>query len=242
IKGKIEACIQKYMSMEQTMTYLHENHQIYPPLVTAIWERLQRDNPDFFKEYNKRCEVARQIATFNDLLAQQVYLMQKFREIELSTTAPVTQLQKPNCQLHHHDQLNHHHQDQIHDQWIAQLQKPNRQLHHHDQLNHHHDQDQMHDQWIESTDYTYTEKLISPLIDPSLIAAPPQSEPYAYSFGYCNDFEGLSFENFARDLDQQPQNLLMERQELYYPQEDQFATFLLPKQLPEYETWNNLDF
>lgn len=53
-----------------------------------VWEHLQRDSPDFFKEYYKRCELARQIAKFNDLLAQQEGMMQKFREIELSTTAP----------------------------------------------------------------------------------------------------------------------------------------------------------
>ncbi|KAF3521900.1 hypothetical protein F2Q69_00046602, partial [Brassica cretica] len=52
------------------------------------WERLQEGNPDFFEEYYKRCEVARQIAAFNDLLAQQVDLMHKLREIELSNVAP----------------------------------------------------------------------------------------------------------------------------------------------------------
>lgn len=54
----------------------------------AVWERLQEGNPDFFEEYYKRCEVARQIAAFNDLLAQQVDLMHKLREIELSNVAP----------------------------------------------------------------------------------------------------------------------------------------------------------
>ncbi|CAH2036260.1 unnamed protein product, partial [Thlaspi arvense] len=86
---KIEICIKKYMNLEQTMTYLHENHQITHNNTRTIWERLQRGNPDFFKEYYKRCEVARQITQFNGLLAQQVYLMNKFREIELrDTTAP----------------------------------------------------------------------------------------------------------------------------------------------------------
>ncbi|KAF8046446.1 hypothetical protein N665_3694s0002 [Sinapis alba] len=69
-------------------------------LYYAVWEILQKDDPDFFKEYNKRCEVARQIATFNDLLAQQVDIMHKLREIELSNDAPVTQLQQPIDQLH----------------------------------------------------------------------------------------------------------------------------------------------
>ncbi|KAG2304998.1 hypothetical protein Bca52824_033649 [Brassica carinata] len=103
------------MSLEQTITYLHENYYIDHVITSSIWEILQKDNPDFFKEYNKRCEVARQIATFNDLLSQQVDLMHKLREIELSHVAPVTQLQQPIDQLHHHL----HHQDHIYDQWIA---------------------------------------------------------------------------------------------------------------------------
>ncbi|EFH70471.1 hypothetical protein ARALYDRAFT_891884 [Arabidopsis lyrata subsp. lyrata] len=43
------------------------------------------DSPNFFNEYNKRCELARQIAKFNDLLAQQKDL------IDLSTSTPGTQ-------------------------------------------------------------------------------------------------------------------------------------------------------
>ncbi|RID56945.1 hypothetical protein BRARA_F00356 [Brassica rapa] len=88
IKDEIERCIKKYMNLEQTITYLHEKYHIHHVITSAIWERLQEGNPDFFEEYYKRCEVARQIAAFNDLLAQQVDLMHKLREIELSNVAP----------------------------------------------------------------------------------------------------------------------------------------------------------
>ncbi|KAH0872332.1 hypothetical protein HID58_069694 [Brassica napus] len=88
IKDEIERCIKKYMNLEQTITYIHEKYHIHHVITSAIWERLQEGNPDFFEEYYKRCEVARQIAAFNDLLAQQVDLMHKLREIELSNVAP----------------------------------------------------------------------------------------------------------------------------------------------------------
>ncbi|CAL9218303.1 unnamed protein product [Arabidopsis halleri] len=155
------------MSLEQTMTYLYDHNQILHHITATIWDHLQRKSPNFFNEYNKRCELARQIAKFNDLLAQQKDL------IDLSTSTPVTKLQKPND---HHDD-----QDQVHDHWfesddfadiedafpslidpvaapVTNLQKPN-------------DQDQICDQWINGSND------LASFIDLSLFAETPQSDP-----------------------------------------------------------------
>uniref|UniRef100_A0A0D3CPJ5 Uncharacterized protein n=1 Tax=Brassica oleracea var. oleracea TaxID=109376 RepID=A0A0D3CPJ5_BRAOL len=193
-------------------------------LAQVIWERLQEGNPDFFEEYYKRCEVARQIAAFNDLLAQQVDLMHKLREIELSNVAPVTQLQQPIDQFHHHnDQVNHHH--------------------------HHHHQDHIYDQWIASNDFAYIENSVSSLIDASWIAAPPQSN----IFNYGTDFQDMmSIEQFTRELDQQQQILqlksqqpehLTDQQVEYCPQKHDYTT-LPVQQVPAQSlaSLNSLDF
>ncbi|CAF2081650.1 unnamed protein product [Brassica napus] len=225
IKDEIERCIKKYMNLEQTITYLHEKYHIHHVITSAIWERLQEGNPDFFEEYYKRCEVARQIAAFNDLLAQQVDLMHKLREIELSNVAPVTQLQQSIYQFHHHnDQVNHHHQ-------------------------HHHHQDHIYDQWIASNDFAYIENSVSSLIDASWIAAPPQSN----IFNYGTDFQDMmSIEQFTRELDQQQQILqlksqqpehLTDQQVEYCLQKHDYTT-LPVQQLPPQSlaSLNSLDF
>ncbi|CAH8255091.1 unnamed protein product [Arabidopsis lyrata] len=204
VKEKIEWCIQKYMSLEQTMTYLYNHDKILHHITATIWEHLQRESPNFFDEYNKRCELARQIAKFNDLLAQQKYL------IDLSTSAPVTKLQKLND---HHDD-----QDKVHDQWfvsddfadiedafpslidpvaasVTKLQKPN-------------DQDQICDQWINGTnDLASIGEIVSSLIDPSPLAETPQSDPPTTGLRYDIDSDDSIFEQWARDLEDTQQRM-----------------------------------
>ncbi|AEE32461.1 Plant protein 1589 of unknown function [Arabidopsis thaliana] len=179
VKEKIERrCIQKYMSLEETMTYMYDHDHIPKHITATIWEHLQRENPNFFKEYNKRCELVRQIVTLNDLLAQQIDLMQRLSQLDVGTTAPVTKLQEPND--HHHDEV------QTLEQWLEtngfaniedtflclsdlvdapEVQKPK-------------DKDQSCDQWINgSNDLASIEETVSSLINPSPFAETPQSEP-----------------------------------------------------------------
>ncbi|CAL9218301.1 unnamed protein product [Arabidopsis halleri] len=185
------------MSLEQTMTYLYDHDHILHHITATIWNHLQRESPNFFNEYNKRCELARQIAKFNDLLAQQKDL------IDLSTSAPLTKLQNPND---HHDD-----QDQVHDHWfesvdfadikdvfpslidpvaapVTNLQKPN-------------DQDQIYDQWINGSND------LASLIDPSLFAETPQSDPPTTGLRYDIDSNDSVFEKWARDLEDQQQRM-----------------------------------
>ncbi|CAL9218300.1 unnamed protein product [Arabidopsis halleri] len=215
VKEKIEWCIQKYMSLEQTMTYLYDHDHILHHITATIWEHLQRESPNFFNEYNKRCKLTSQIAKFNDLLAQQKDRMQQLKLIDLSTSAPVTKLQKPND---HHDD-----QDQVHDQWfesddfadieddftdiedafpflidpvaapVTKLQKPN-------------DQDQICDQWI-NNDLASIEETISSFIDPSPLAETPHSDPPTTGLQYDIDSDDSIFEQWARDLEDTQQRM-----------------------------------
>lgn len=40
-----------------------------------VWHKLEEENADFFKAYNIRLELKRQIIVFNQLLEHQYYLM-----------------------------------------------------------------------------------------------------------------------------------------------------------------------
>ncbi|CAA7016848.1 unnamed protein product [Microthlaspi erraticum] len=85
VKNKIEICIQKYMTLEETMKYLQDNHQICHKLTQTIWEKLQEESPEFFKIYYLRCKVARQTKQFNELLAKQVALMLKAGNLDINS-------------------------------------------------------------------------------------------------------------------------------------------------------------
>jgi hypothetical protein len=43
----------------------------------AVWQKLEEQNPEFFKAYYTRLKLKKQILLFNHLLEQQVQLMQK---------------------------------------------------------------------------------------------------------------------------------------------------------------------
>ncbi|AEC06177.1 Plant protein 1589 of unknown function [Arabidopsis thaliana] len=65
VKNLIETCIYKYMSLEETETYVEDNHKISHHLTKPIWEQLQKESPEFFKKYYFLCELARQIVSFS---------------------------------------------------------------------------------------------------------------------------------------------------------------------------------
>ena len=47
----------------------------------AVWQKLEEQNPEFFKAYYTRLKLKKQIVLFNHLLEQQVQLMHKMRLI-----------------------------------------------------------------------------------------------------------------------------------------------------------------
>ncbi|AEC06178.1 Plant protein 1589 of unknown function [Arabidopsis thaliana] len=53
------------MSLEETETYVEDNHKISHHLTKPIWEQLQKESPEFFKKYYFLCELARQIVSFS---------------------------------------------------------------------------------------------------------------------------------------------------------------------------------
>ncbi|XP_020877168.1 uncharacterized protein LOC9310688 [Arabidopsis lyrata subsp. lyrata] len=87
IKNIIETCIQKYMSLEETVTYMEDNHKISHHLTKPIWEQLQKESPEFFNKYHLKRELARQITMFNSLLGKQVSLMVEHGALDINTAS-----------------------------------------------------------------------------------------------------------------------------------------------------------
>ncbi|CAH8265544.1 unnamed protein product [Arabidopsis lyrata] len=85
IKNIIETCIQKYMSLEETVTYLQDNHKISHHLTKPIWEQLQKESPEFFNKYHLKRELACHITMYNSLLRKQVSLMVEYGALDINT-------------------------------------------------------------------------------------------------------------------------------------------------------------
>lgn len=77
VQHLIERCLRLYMSQNEAITALHIYQNIEPSFISLVWQKLEEQNPDFFKAYNIRLKVKDQITNFNFLISQQAVLMQK---------------------------------------------------------------------------------------------------------------------------------------------------------------------
>ncbi|KAH9296341.1 hypothetical protein KI387_039929, partial [Taxus chinensis] len=77
VQNLIERCLQLYMNEREVVNTLLNQAKIEPGFTGLVWQKLEEQNPDFFKAYYTRLIVKQQITKFNELLRQQVELMQK---------------------------------------------------------------------------------------------------------------------------------------------------------------------
>ncbi|KAI3450901.1 hypothetical protein Pfo_007566 [Paulownia fortunei] len=75
VKNYIEQCIQNYMNKKEAINTLAIQANIDPTFTKIVWERLEKENQEFFKAYYAKLLVKDQIIEFNRLLSQQVELM-----------------------------------------------------------------------------------------------------------------------------------------------------------------------
>lgn len=75
VQNLIERCLQLYMNRDEVVKTLLTRARIEPGFTTLVWHKLEEENADFFKAYNIRLELKRQIIVFNQLLEHQYYLM-----------------------------------------------------------------------------------------------------------------------------------------------------------------------
>jgi len=77
VQNLIERCLQLYMSQKEVVNTLQSKAKIEPGFTKLVWQKLEDQNPDFFKAYYTRLKLKDQIILFNHLLEQQVGMYQK---------------------------------------------------------------------------------------------------------------------------------------------------------------------
>lgn len=77
VQNLIERCLQLYMNRVEVINTLLNQAKIEPGFTGLVWQKLEEQNPDFFKAYYVRLKLKKQIMVFNDLLEQQAQLTQK---------------------------------------------------------------------------------------------------------------------------------------------------------------------
>ncbi|XP_047332721.1 uncharacterized protein LOC124936280 isoform X2 [Impatiens glandulifera] len=75
VQNLIEQCLQLHMSKKEVMNTLLVKAKIEPGFTELVWQKLEEENPEFFKAYHLRLLVKDQIVQFNRLLERQVELM-----------------------------------------------------------------------------------------------------------------------------------------------------------------------
>lgn len=56
---------------------LHDQARVEPSFTQLVWQKLEEQNPDFFRAYATRLKLKDQIVLFNHLLEQQVAMFAK---------------------------------------------------------------------------------------------------------------------------------------------------------------------
>lgn len=86
VQNLIERCLQLYMNQKEVVETLSFQAKIEPSFTELVWQKLEEENPEFFKAYYVRLMLKNQINVFNKLLAHQCRLMNKDPSGALSIT------------------------------------------------------------------------------------------------------------------------------------------------------------
>ncbi|KAI4355220.1 hypothetical protein L6164_004011 [Bauhinia variegata] len=75
VQNLIERCLQLYMNKDEVVKTLLNRARIDPGFTTLVWQKLEEENPDFFRAYYIRLKLKKQILLFNHLLEHQYHMM-----------------------------------------------------------------------------------------------------------------------------------------------------------------------
>ncbi|XP_038721387.1 uncharacterized protein LOC120013594 isoform X5 [Tripterygium wilfordii] len=103
VQSLIERCLQLYMNQKEVVETLLAQAKIEPGFTELVWQKLEKENWDFFRAYYLRLMVKHQIIEFNKLLEQQVLLMHQIQPTGVASmpTSNGSHIQ----QLHHNSAL-----------------------------------------------------------------------------------------------------------------------------------------
>ncbi|KMZ66300.1 hypothetical protein ZOSMA_2G03150 [Zostera marina] len=77
VQNLIERCLQLYMNRAEVVKTLCNRARIESGFTTLVWQKLEEENPDFFRAYYIRLKLKKQIILFNHFLEHQYQLMKK---------------------------------------------------------------------------------------------------------------------------------------------------------------------
>ncbi|XP_073030526.1 uncharacterized protein [Primulina eburnea] len=89
VQNLIERCLQLYMNKDVVVKTLLNRARIDPRFTNLVWQKLEEENPDFFRAYYIRLKLTKQIISFNNLLQHQ-YDMMKY---PMSPKVPLAPMQ-----------------------------------------------------------------------------------------------------------------------------------------------------
>mmetsp|Transcript_6021 Transcript_6021/g.16040 ORF Transcript_6021/g.16040 Transcript_6021/m.16040 type:complete len:273 (-) Transcript_6021:466-1284(-) len=102
VQSMIERCLQHYMTRADVVQTLHNQAKIEPGFTSLVWQKLEDQNPDFFKAYYLRLKLKDQVIMFNYLVEQQMHMVQKLNSSWVQpldvSMAPGTQPLQPSVQ------------------------------------------------------------------------------------------------------------------------------------------------
>lgn len=79
VQNLIERCLQLYMTRDEVISVLKDQATIESRFTQLVWQKLEEQNPEFFRCYYTRLKLKAQIVTFNHLLEQQVQVVQRMQ-------------------------------------------------------------------------------------------------------------------------------------------------------------------
>ncbi|CAI5734127.1 unnamed protein product [Peronospora destructor] len=71
VQNLIERCLQQYLSKNDVLIILKEQDNVDPAFATVVWQKLEEQNPMFFRAYSLQLQLKEQITAFNYLVRQQ---------------------------------------------------------------------------------------------------------------------------------------------------------------------------
>lgn len=112
VQNLIERCLQLYMTRKEVVSTLQHQARIEPGFTSLVWQKLEEQNPDFFRAYYTRLKVKDQMELFNTCLEYQAQLLQKSRPMNQQMAGPTntqTMPALPPKMMHHPQHMQNGH-------------------------------------------------------------------------------------------------------------------------------------
>uniref|UniRef100_A0A0D6R3J5 Angiotensin-converting enzyme 2 n=1 Tax=Araucaria cunninghamii TaxID=56994 RepID=A0A0D6R3J5_ARACU len=107
VKHFVETCIKSYMTKNEIIQALSTHAKIDPCFTQLVWQRLEKENQDFFRKYYIWLKIKEQILLFNHLLEQQHQLMVMESALDFRQPQLQTNMQRHFVSSEHATQFTH---------------------------------------------------------------------------------------------------------------------------------------